>query len=301
VFAAHRTYHLREGWIWKGLHAVAKPDAQIQNVFLAPDAPERFGIGPAMVAAMRFWLQAVGLLSEQPSGHRGRKIALTDFGRFIWQADPYLVQRETVWLLHLHLVKNRRLAPVWSWFFTSYASARPFDLSSCLDVLHRWAIAAFPDREITRGVLEKDLTCLVRMYDSTKQARSPEEGSQSPFARLHLLTYQQVGRERQYRLLPPDPDGLLPFVLLYILVTRQSEARKGMAQVTLLDALYEPGNVGRIIPLLSRTALLEGLAGLRELAPEWCVKVVRHEGQEMLALPSCSSEQILLSIYQKGW
>src|SRR5579859_4348952 len=300
MFAAHRTYHLREGWIWKGLNTVARQDTQTHNVFLSPDAPERFGIGPAMVAAMRFWLQAVGLLNEHPSRHRGRAVTLTDFGRLIWQADPYLEQVETIWLLHLHLVKNRRLAPVWFWFFNSYVSARPFDLLTCLDILHRWAIASFPDREITRESLDKDLACLTRMYDGTKQASSPEDGSQSPFARLHLLTYQQMHRERQYRLLPPDFDRLSPFVLLYVLVAKQAEVRRETFHVTLLDALYEPGNVGRVVPLLSRTTLLEGLMDLRELAPEWCVKLAQHEGREALALPSCSPEQILLRAYQKG-
>jgi hypothetical protein len=301
MFAEHRTYHLRESWVWKGLNAVARQDPQTYNVFLAPDAPERFGIGPAMVAAMRFWLRAVGLVTEQSSGHRGRKVALTDFGRLIWQADPYLEQVETVWFLHLHLVKNRRLAPVWFWFFNSYASAQPFDLLTCLDALHPWAIASLPDREITREALVKDLACLMRMYDSTRKACSPEEGK-SPFARLHLLMYQQVHGKRQHRLLSPDPDRLSPFVLLYMLVVKQSEVRREMVQVSLTDALYEPGNVGRVIPLLTRTMLLDGLVGLRDIAPEWCVKLTHHDGQDMLTLPSCSPEQILCRTYrQKGW
>jgi hypothetical protein len=301
MFAAHRTYYLREGWIWKGLNAVAQQDTQTQNVFLTPNAPERLGIGPAMVAAMRFWLQAIGLLTEQSSGHKGRMVALTDFGRLIWKADPYLEQRETIWLLHLHLVKNRDLVPVWFWFFNSYVSARSFDLLTCLDVLHPWVIASFPDRMITREALHKDLACLVRMYDSTKQARSPEEVSNSPFARLHLLTYQRMQGKRQYRLLPPDPNRLSPFLLLYILVAKQIEVRGEAIEVSLHDALYESGNVGRVIPLLTRTTLLEGLVGLRELASEWRVKLVHHEGQDVLTLPSCSPEQILSRAYQKGW
>ena len=139
------------------------------------------------------------------------------------------------------------------------------------------------------------------MYDGTKQARSPEEVSSSPFARLHLLIREQMYKERQYRLQPPDPDHLSPFMLLYMLVTKQAEVRRETVQVTLTDALYEPGNVGCVVPLLTRTTLLGGLVGLRELSPEWCVKLAQHEGQEALTLPSCSPEQILSCAYQQGW
>ncbi len=85
-----------------------------------------------MVAAMRFWLQAVGLLTELPREQMGRKVSFTDFGQLVWQADPYLEQIETVWLLHLHLVKNRCLAPSGPGFLTPM---HLWDHLICLPVL----------------------------------------------------------------------------------------------------------------------------------------------------------------------
>jgi hypothetical protein len=303
MFAAHRTYHLREGWIGKGLEAVAHAHEHAGNVFLAPDAPERFGIGPAMVAAMRFWLAAMGLITgrREPRG-RHRSVSLTDFGWLIYHADPFLERVGTLWLLHTHLVKNRLLAPAWFWFFNSYASARSFEVEACLDALHAWVIASYPNLAITRTTLHKDLACLLRMYMEEKRVVSPEEGTVSPFSRLHLFTARSAqGQPRQYHLLPPHPDHLDPLVLLYALVAKQAEARKGTQEVSMQEALYEPGNVGRVVPLLTATMLLEGLMELRAVAPEWYVQVTRTDTHDLLTLPICAPEHILHRYYeQKG-
>lgn len=303
MFAAHRTYHLREGWIGKGLKAVAQSQEHARNMFLTPDAPERFGIGPAMVAAMRFWLAAMGLITERREARgRHRPVSLTDFGRLIYDADPFLEHAGTLWFLHTHLVKNRLLAPTFFWFFNSYASARSFEVEACLDALHTWVIASYPDQAITRTTLHKDLACLLRMYEEEKRVVSPEEGIVSPFSRLHLLTSRKVqGKPWQYHLLSPHPDQLDPLVLLYMLVAKQAEVRKGAQEVAMRDALYEPGNVGRVVPLLTATMLLEGLTALRACAPEWCVKVTRTDEHDLLTLPACAPEPILHRYYgQKG-
>lgn len=146
--------------------------------------------------------------------------------------------------------------------------------------------------------LQKDLMCLLRMYDGGRQAISPEEGLASPFTRLRLLAYRQDGRTRRYRLLSPDFEHLHPLILLYVLTSQQVQARGMSSLVSLTDVLYEAGNAGRIFPLLTRNVLLDVFVRLREVARAWNVALIRQAGQEHLSLPTCTPEEILYCYYQ---
>lgn len=145
-------YYLRENWIFKGLAALiqAEVERSVENVFLRSDAAERFGIGPAMVQAMQFWLVACGLIDLPSRGAWDRSPHLTNLGRFIWRYDPYLERLDTIWLLHIHLVRNRLHASTWFWFFSSYASSEPFDELTCLEALYSWVIASSPEHIVKR-------------------------------------------------------------------------------------------------------------------------------------------------------
>ncbi len=299
MFGRHRTYHLREPWIAKGLSALrhAETQGRTDNVFLRPDAVEQFGMGPGMVQAVRFWLLACGLIVEQSSGSRLPQ--LTALGRLLSCYDPYLERLDTLWLLHSQLVRNRLLTPTWFWFFNAYAHSRLFDQRMCLEALHSWVIAGFPDRRVERSSLQKDLRCLLRMYESTRPITSPQEGTASPFARLGMLSCTQAERTRQYRLVPPDPERLHPLILLSVLTYQQRLRRVATSLVSWTEVFYEPGNIGRVFPLLTRNQLLDVLMQLEAVAREWSVGLIREGGQEYLCLPSCSPEQILRRYYQK--
>ena len=67
-FAGHLHYPLRESWVVKGLQALAASEQQgdAANLFTHPAATDRFGIGPAMVQALRFWLRATGVMVLSP-------------------------------------------------------------------------------------------------------------------------------------------------------------------------------------------------------------------------------------------
>ena len=130
MFGRHQTYHLREHWVAKGLAALSQAEAEGAkgNVFLRSDALERFGMGPGMIHALRFWLLACGLAVEVSRDGRREALrppSLTDFGRLVWTCDPYLERLETIWFLHFHLVRNKIHAPTWFWFFNSFVSSRP--------------------------------------------------------------------------------------------------------------------------------------------------------------------------------
>lgn len=71
VFSGHETFPLRYGWLKKVYDAVSATEDRPENktVFLGEDAIARFGVGKNMVASMRHWGSAAGILKDIPSGH----------------------------------------------------------------------------------------------------------------------------------------------------------------------------------------------------------------------------------------
>ena len=65
--SGHETFPLRYGWLKKALDAVSDTgDSQPgRSVFLCDDAIARFGVGKNMVASMRHWAVAVGVIEEE--------------------------------------------------------------------------------------------------------------------------------------------------------------------------------------------------------------------------------------------
>lgn len=77
--SGHETFPLRYGWLKKAYDAVklAEINGDGNSVFTAEDAIARFGVGKNMVASMRHWANAAGIIDEK-SGHP----TITTFGRF---------------------------------------------------------------------------------------------------------------------------------------------------------------------------------------------------------------------------
>ena len=74
-FARHETFHIREGWLFKGMDAVRHDS----TIFLSSDASERLGLGKNMVRALRFWMTATGLAEEYRAGRRTRQRLIVPF------------------------------------------------------------------------------------------------------------------------------------------------------------------------------------------------------------------------------
>lgn len=296
AFAKHETFYIREGWLFKGMAAIkeAEKEGRLPTIFLDDDAPERLGIGQNMVRALRFWMQATGLAEEKLERYRAQK--LTPFGEQIWNCDRYLENDATLWLLHYHLASNEAYATTWYWFFNYYAPPI-FDEHDCLASLHNWVISNYPYQGIATGSLKKDVDCLLQMYVANKTSHMPEALTESPFSRLHILSRAEDERQR-YRLERLDPSRLHPLVLLYVLLDRQSHARKGTFQVSLSDVLREPMNAGRIFSLTT-TLISDLLAELNKDYPEMGVRFVRTAGLDQLTLPSIGAIDILTRYYNE--
>ncbi len=295
-FAKHETFYIREGWLFKGMAAIkqAEDKGQLPTIFLDTDAPERLGIGHNMVRSLRFWMQATGLVEEKQE-ERQRVHRFTPFGELIWKYDRYLEDDQTLWLLHYNMVSSKAHTTTWYWFFNHFAPSI-FDEPRCLEALKYWVISNYSDQEIAAGSLRRDVDCLLQTYLPSKVSKTPEDLNESPFARLHILSRLENGTKSLYKLERLDPVQLHPLLLLYVLLERQIQVRKGTSQVGLGDVLREPMNAGRTFSLTT-TVLSDLLAELNKQYSDWRIHFVRTAGLDQLTLPTCQPNEVLARYY----
>lgn len=94
IFSGHESFACKSHWLKRGYDFVKD-----NKDFNAGDAVVHLGVGKNMVASIRFWMKAVGLLEE---------IHLKDIASYLLNdengKDPYLEDIGTLWLLHFLLI-----------------------------------------------------------------------------------------------------------------------------------------------------------------------------------------------------
>ena len=77
----HEKFHLREGWITKGLYGVSNNP----KVFTGNEGTDQLGVGTNMVKSIKYWMLAMGLIGEdQRNGAE-----LTELGKIIFKYDAF--------------------------------------------------------------------------------------------------------------------------------------------------------------------------------------------------------------------
>ena len=296
-FAKHESFHIRDGWLRKGLEALQRDP----GIFLNSEAPTILGLGKNMVRSLRFWMVATGLAEEIREGRRTIQ-RLTPFGEIVYEHDRYLEEDATLWLVHYYLASNPREASTWYWFFNHFDRAT-FSKTEFVDALALW-VRENADRtgvhkpQIARRSLERDFECLVKTYLPSGRDRSPEDTIECPLANLELLRIETGGRDPVYRLLKPDVDRIDPLVLLYAMKGWLDRAGRGdQPELNFVEALREPGSAGRVFNL-DASGLSTLLVRLQEMYPQFHIKRRHTAGLDLLELPLVSKEDILCHYYE---
>ncbi len=198
----HEKFHLREGWITKGLYGVQKDP----KVFAGNDGPDQLGVGTNMVKSIRFWMLAMGLITEnQRSG-----AVLTPVGNLIATYDAYLEDYFTLWLLHSYVAKNENRAIAWYLFFNK-CDINEFTKDEIFAVIKKELIAYAGTDEFPETSLKDDLDVLLNMYSKEKTIDDPEDKNRCPLVALNLIR-----RDKDlYIRLQPDMRHFQDDILLY--------------------------------------------------------------------------------------
>lgn len=192
----HEKFHLREGWIAKGLYGVsANP-----RVFSGSDGTDQLGVGTNMVKSIKYWMLAMGLIKEgQKNGAE-----LTDLGKMILKYDPFLEDDLSLWLLHSYIAKNNFRSTVWYLFFNK-CQAEEFTKEELYTVLRKELISYAETDSFPESSLKDDIDVLLNMYSKDTKDDDPEDKNKCPLASLKLIKkegdvyYRQQPDMRHFR------------------------------------------------------------------------------------------------------
>lgn len=268
--AGHETFPCRYGWLKKSFDAIREIENTGNGHALAVFNPNHaiadFGVGKNMVASMRHWSMACGVLDATVRGGRTESLATSKLGRIIFEGgDPFLEEPGSLWLLHWRLAAMPGRATAWYFAFSEFndgiftretLSAR---LMSRIDELRETGRLA--GSRIARATVDRDAECLVRTYVSRSSKKGiSEDGLESPFAELGLVA-PLGGGALQFRRGPKPslPDGV--FALALVEFWQQHFPTRGTLSIETVS--HDPGSPGRIF-LMDEESLAERLERIAE-------------------------------------
>jgi hypothetical protein len=186
ILSGHNSFYLRDGWLNKGYKLVENKDIIEANLFSKNniDTVDTLGLGSMMVQSLKFWMVLLGVLKKE----RATRFKLSKIAEEIFKVDPYLQNRNTLWILHLNifnLIDDKAI--LWECIFEKDSNYNNFtreDLDSYVGTYLR-------EKEVTASskTIKDCLNTFIRMYSSKVDISiNPEENLFSPFSRLDYLS-----------------------------------------------------------------------------------------------------------------
>lgn len=223
------------------------------------------GVGKNMVASIRYWAQAFGLIAQAARGALDEPTPLGKnlLGEPGW--DPYLEDPGTLWLLHWQLASRPAKTSTWFLAFSQWGR----DTFTRAE-LTEWLLALIePLKHVraTPGSMKRDVDVFIRTYlpSAQRPGKLAEDSFDSPLVELGLL--QALGRDT-YRFAkgpqPTLPDAILTYALLDYWQQHGLE-QQTLGFETLLHGRGSPGSVFKLTEnaLAERLEQLPAATGLR--------------------------------------
>ncbi|MCM2430941.1 DUF4007 family protein [Streptomyces sp. RKAG337] len=279
------------------------------HVFQRPDAPVVLGVGSSMVASMRFWAGAFGLVREDTAGTGAA--APTARGHWLLDdengADPYLEDPGSLWLLHWWLLTGTPCSvPTWYYVFAASGISR-FTRAELLSSI-RNAVTRNGWQPPADDTIKRDIACLATMYapqvGSVDQPRAGlEDVLTNPFRDLGLLStasptsHPRGDRSHEITVIRGAGRSAPAAALLYACLDFAARDTAAPGSTSLARLASGPGR----IMLLDGGALRGALE--RAAARHPAVAVVESGAGEMLlaydAPPAVLANQVLAGIFHR--
>lgn len=260
-FSGHETFPLRYGWLKKAYDRVAETEGMPENRVACWDdeAIARFGVGKNMVASMRHWAKAAGII-EEPTVNSART---TGLGRLLFGAkgvDPFMEHPASLWLVHWQLA-GRAEKTTWFWAFSHYPAVT-FERENFMKKLDRLAKDRHWSR-VAQATLKNDVACFIRTY----VARPPsgkvghDDALESPLTELGLI--KAIGKKDGFRFVRGAKSSLGDGVFAYALLDFWSRY-SGAATLSFEAIAHAPGSPGRTF-LFDENDVADRLVGLEDV------------------------------------
>ena len=170
----NETFYIREGWFEKAINCIHENEGK--NIFFKNEGVEYLGIGSNMVKSMKYWLKTAEII-EDKDNH------LTEFGRLLYQYDPYLDHKFSWFLIHYFLIRNENENPI-AYTIFNYAKEKSHkDGLRALLMEHFMQI----DKNVKEKLVEDDLNVFLNSYICSTIIDNPEDNYFCPLSGLKLM------------------------------------------------------------------------------------------------------------------
>ena len=243
-FSGHETFPMRYGWLKKVFERVVETEYDDGNrsACWGDAAIARFGVGKNMVASMRHWAKAVGII-EEPAFQSVRTTAL---GQRLFSdggLDPYLEHPATLWLIHWQLA-GRPDKTTWFWAFSHYP-AITFERDGMINKLSRlvrdrnWPPAA-------TTTIKNDVACFIRTYVARQPSGNTghDDALESPLTELGLI--KAIGKKDGFRFVRGPKSTLGDGVFALALIDFWKHYAPNAKTLAFEAIAHAPGGPGRV-------------------------------------------------------
>ena len=298
-FKVHQSFFIRKGWLSKGLKAAAdNPEMLLPS--RSKDAMDELGLGANQVVALRYWLQATGLVEK---GTRHHQPALSGLGKVVLDHDPYIEEMGTLWALHCNLASAQEDAASWYFFFNEFGMS-VFGKDDFTRALERYIFTNNEKERVALASLEADFSCILSTYIPHERISgkvdSPENVIDCPLGELGLIDVESKS-SKTYRKKPANLGTLPCLIVLYsicqALAASGQDENNNAVEIRLDSLLDGPRMPGRIFNLDSVGLLTK----LYELENASYIRINRTAGLDVirLASPQMSKEECLKAYYKE--
>ena len=240
----HESFYIREGWLRKGLVAVS----QNPFIFTNDTGIDTLGIGANMVKALRYWMQVTGLTEEkrEKGGTKRYQDLTDDFGKIIYDKDPYFEESFTLALVHYKVVTNFTMATSWNLFFNKLASKEIYR-NSLPDLMEELIYNQDPTLVFSKKSLTDDCNCIIKMYSLDKEdLKNPEDNLISPFSELGLIKRTKEKNRDEVIIKETLKDVIKnKLAILYVI----KDNLKDKEYTTIESLMNDENNIGKVFNL----------------------------------------------------
>jgi hypothetical protein len=242
-FSGHETFPLRQMWLKKAYDQSVDGGFVPKSTFLDENAIASFGVGKNMVASIRHWAVACGVMREAEGGFLVGKLAseiLQDGG-----LDPYAESPSTAWLAHWQLAGRCYRSTTWHWLF-NHVTSPTFTRQELEEPLGLYARALDPKHRLSASTISRDLETCLRSYAPRSAGGSPEDFAEPLLGELGLLQEVHKG---QYAFRRGPKASLHTGIFAYALVDFWDRAAEGQSSLAFETVAYAEGSPGRVFKL----------------------------------------------------
>ncbi len=242
-FSGHETFPLRQMWLKKAIDQANLDGLIPKTIFSDASAIAIFGVGKNMVASIRHWALACGIMTDEGDAYRVTDFAINTLSSA--GCDPYAENPSTAWFVHWQLAGKGFRSTTWYWLF-NHVTAPTFKRQDLEGPLTDYALSLAPKNRLSTTTISRDLETCIRSYAPRTTNGSPEDFAEPLLGELGLLQEIHKG---EYAFRRGPKAALHDGIFTYALIDFWEQTAANQSSLSFEAIAYAEGSPGRVFKL----------------------------------------------------